>query len=674
MATFVASPSGPNIADASSGTLTGYTGGTLAELQDTIGDVFVGSAGDDFIVAGAGGDTIYGSPGADHAFGGAGPDLFVFNTGDTEAGDYVHGSTGIDTILATGIVDFSEAWIEHVGNLMTGDAGGDVTLVNIQTFSNYIGGTGFDRLTVLLHPTQSFVNLSQTSPGNPVSITGFEEVRIIDTVGASNSIVGSTAGDFINGGAGNDTISGRQGNDTIIGGQGDDSINGGDGSADLVRYGGDLSRYSISGGGANPYVVIDLLGITGADTIRNVEYFEFNGVTVSAGSLNNQRATIGGDTAGSAKEDESGNAAGQLTISDPDPGQNSFKTTPFIGPAYGIFTINADGTWTYQLDNTLAAIQALGEGQTLTDTIRVVSFDNTAKDIVITITGSNDAPVIDAPNSVKFAENGTGSVVDADAIDVDGDSVTFSIAGDDAALFTIDPATGVIAFKAPPDFEKPGDADGDNIYKITISASDGTLVTTKPIQIVVTDVAYSFSDPNGPASSLLIGHSEQDTIRGLGGNDSISGLGGNDVLYGNAGNDTLAGNGGNDLLRGGSGKDTLVGGAGQDTLNGDAGADTFDFNAVTESKPASSDVIAGFEAGKDKIDLASIDAIAAVAGDQAFSFIGSAAFTGEGQIRVVKSGSDTLVLVNTVGTAGAEMRIVLTGILPAALSESDFIL
>ncbi len=60
------------------------------------------------------------------------------------------------------------------------------------------------------------------------------------------------------------------------------------------------------------------------------------------------------------------------------------------------------------------------------------------------------------------------------ADDADGDPLVFSIAGTgaDDHLFTIDPATGDILFIAAPDFENPGDADGDNVYEINVEVTD----------------------------------------------------------------------------------------------------------------------------------------------------------------------------------------------------------
>ena len=62
--------------------------------------------------------------------------------------------------------------------------------------------------------------------------------------------------------------------------------------------------------------------------------------------------------------------------------------------------------------------------------------------------------------------------------------MTFSIKGGaDAALFELSGAA--LAFKAAPDFEAPADANGDNVYEVTVEASDGEGETT-PLDLNVT--------------------------------------------------------------------------------------------------------------------------------------------------------------------------------------------
>ena len=566
MASFTASPAGNNVANAVTSTLTGFTGGSLAELQDTIGDTFLGSEGNDIVVSGAGDNTVTGGAGADYFLGGSGADLVLFNTGDTVAGEVANGATGLDTIFATGTLDFSICEIDHFGTLQTGDAGSDVTIFNIQTggsgFTKFMGGTGFDRITVLMNPASNTENLSNDTVDGVQGIffTGIEEIRIIDTLGASNSLVGSTQADMIDGGAGNDTLSAREGNDTITGGLGNDTMNGGDGASDLVIYTGPLLQYSISGAGSGPYTINDNIGGEGVDIVRNAEFISFGGTTYTMQSLANAAATIDGTKTGIVKEDTVSSTSGTLTVVDPDTGQGFFKTTPLVAPLYGTFSIDANGNWNYVLNDALAAVNGLGEDEPLVDTIKVVSADNTAATITITIHGTNDAPVISAPSMRNYAENGLGQVADVNATDAEGDDITYTLTGVDAALFSINADTGVVRFLATPDFESPGDANHDNIYNLIIRAGDGTALSEKPLTVKVTDVEHVINDPLGAAGGVVLGTSEEDTVNGFGGNDVLKGLAGNDDLNGGVGADSMFGSTGADTLNGAGGNDQLVGG------------------------------------------------------------------------------------------------------------------
>ncbi len=95
-------------------------------------------------------------------------------------------------------------------------------------------------------------------------------------------------------------------------------------------------------------------------------------------------------------------------------------------------------------------------------------------------------PVFKSSAAVSMME-GSGNSVVIKAEDKNG--VTFSIVGGaDAASFTIDPVNGTLQFKTAPDFEQPVDADKDNIYKVTVQATDEKgNSTTLPLKITVTD-------------------------------------------------------------------------------------------------------------------------------------------------------------------------------------------
>ena len=102
--------------------------------------------------------------------------------------------------------------------------------------------------------------------------------------------------------------------------------------------------------------------------------------------------------------------------------------------------------------------------------------------------------------SVDFAENGTGTVTDADANDGDGGAdnsgITYSLtSGGDNDLFNINQTSGVITFKSAPDWENPGDSDTDNVYEITVIANDGSAsnnISNQDVSITVTDVEENY--------------------------------------------------------------------------------------------------------------------------------------------------------------------------------------
>lgn len=106
----------------------------------------------------------------------------------------------------------------------------------------------------------------------------------------------------------------------------------------------------------------------------------------------------------------------------------------------------------------------------------------------LTLTVTSSAPAFTSGKSFSIPENSI-PVVQCVATSPKGAAITYAVAGgEDSARFQIHPTTGALAFRVAPDFEKPGDAGSDNIYKVVVSASDGTGTSTQAIAILVTDV------------------------------------------------------------------------------------------------------------------------------------------------------------------------------------------
>ena len=113
----------------------------------------------------------------------------------------------------------------------------------------------------------------------------------------------------------------------------------------------------------------------------------------------------------------------------------------------------------------------------------------TSPEFTLTITNLNDnAPTfIDLSTNIEVT-NGQTNVVDISTSDADGDDVTLSKNGTDSSLFSISDS-GNLSFNSAPSFANPSDSNGDNVYKLNISASDGSFTTTSDeISITVLEV------------------------------------------------------------------------------------------------------------------------------------------------------------------------------------------
>uniref|UniRef100_UPI0030835AA7 VCBS domain-containing protein n=1 Tax=Salinivibrio sp. PR932 TaxID=1909492 RepID=UPI0030835AA7 len=102
---------------------------------------------------------------------------------------------------------------------------------------------------------------------------------------------------------------------------------------------------------------------------------------------------VSGEFVGSVTEGNEGDApvtaTGTLAISDVDDGDNPTFADVTQAGNYGSLEL-VNGNWTYTLDQ--SAVQNLDAGDQVTDTITLTASDNTQQDIVITITGTDDAP------------------------------------------------------------------------------------------------------------------------------------------------------------------------------------------------------------------------------------------------------------------------------------------
>ena len=102
---------------------------------------------------------------------------------------------------------------------------------------------------------------------------------------------------------------------------------------------------------------------------------------------------------------------------------------------------------------------------------------SSSSNISVTISSVNDSPVINSASSLNV-NNATTSVGTISVSDVDGDTLTLTVGGTDAASFSLS-SSNILTFNAAPDYETK------NSYTITLSLSDGTVTVTKDITVLI---------------------------------------------------------------------------------------------------------------------------------------------------------------------------------------------
>ena len=117
------------------------------------------------------------------------------------------------------------------------------------------------------------------------------------------------------------------------------------------------------------------------------------------------------------------------------------------------------------------------------------SFEET-----VTVTPVNEPPTITTDSSsaaeLRQDENRTSRLYTYRATDPERSAVTWSVGGTDSRFFTID-EQGQFSFRedSPPNFEQPGDSGADNVYDVTVQATDdGSNTASLPVTVTVRDV------------------------------------------------------------------------------------------------------------------------------------------------------------------------------------------
>jgi len=263
-------------------------------------------------------------------------------------------------------------------------------------------------------------------------------------------------------------------------------------------------------------------------------------------------------------------------------------------------------------------------------------------------------------------------------MDLDGtETIDFHALGG-ADTITVNDMSGTDVSKVRIDLAAAGGGGDGQVDTIVINATNGNdavTISSNNGVVTVSGLAAEVTISGFEATDRIV-------INSLSGDDVVDGSGLGTAMEfsadGGGGADVLIGSDGADTLKGGAGDDVLIGGPGLDILDGGPG-DNVVIQSVAVGTPGNDigqgtnhDVIQDF-AG-DVIALAAVDANLDAGGDQAFSFIGTDAFSAAGQLRFFADGAgNTIVEGNVDNNLGADFQIALHNF-TGQLHASDFLL
>jgi len=647
-----------------------------------------GTGGNDRLFGSTKADTLDGAAGDDQLFGGGGNDILIGGTGD----NVLYGQTGADTFTSIErAASYTSESHDTIGDFQVGTDKIDVSAFGISSF---------DQLKLIFETkngTDAYFNAYFYGYAHAIQLTKVaaskltagdfifdtQEFKDLAGTGGGDRLFGSKTADTLDGAAGDDQLFGGSGNDILIGGTGDNILYGQAGADTFTSIEraasytseshdtiGDFQvgtdKIDVSAFGISSFDQLKLIFETknGIDAYFNAYFYGYDHaiqltkvaaskLTASDFIFDTQEfkdlvGTGGGDRlfgsrtadtldGGSGDDELFGGSGNDRLIGgggiDRLYGGSGTDTAVFTGKRSDyVITRNADGS--------------VKVGDELLVSIEKIEFDDTSIS-----TPANRAPTVPSLSRTSVAENtAVGTTVGVfSATDPEGGAVTYRLTDSAGGLFKL--SGNKLQVGKVFDYEK--------LQKDTITVEVTDLAgktTIKTFTISITDVIETIN-----------GSTKGETLKG--------GIGADKIVAG-AGNDTVFGYGGNDKLYGDAGDDTLYGGAGADDLSGGAGKDVFLFKTLSDSRVSSTgrDTIFDFSgAGGDRIDLSGIDASTKTSGDQAFSFLGTAAFTGKvGELRYDKKTSDTYIYADINGDKKADFAIHLDD--AVTLSKGYFVL
>ncbi|PXW94754.1 putative secreted protein (type I secretion substrate), partial [Sphaerotilus hippei] len=168
-----------------------------------------------------------------------------------------------------------------------------------------------------------------------------------------------------------------------------------------------------------------------------------------------------------------------------------------LAGAYGSLTLNADGSYAYALDNANAAVNALKDGVSLSDTFTYTLTDadgsTSTTTLVITVAGHTDGvPTVVVPDTDGNANGGLNA----------SDLTVSEAAGPTPGSFSISAPDGLASLSVGGTVLSPAQLSGLGTSPVSIATGEGTLVLTG-YDAATGVVSYTY-DPSAQTSPTTV--------------------------------------------------------------------------------------------------------------------------------------------------------------------------
>ena len=180
---------------------------------------------------------------------------------------------------------------------------------------------------------------------------------------------------------------------------------------------------------------------------------------------------------------------GTYTGRDPEDPDLAITRWSVTGRDRGDFVINEDGELTFRNPPDYERPADSNRDNTYEVTVRASDGSNYGNfEVTVTVEAVNEPPDITGDEAINYQENGDKALETYRATDPEKTDITWGLSGADAGAFAIS-ETGVLTFLNAPDYESPTDSGSDNVYEVTVEATDEDGETGRmEVTVTVTNV------------------------------------------------------------------------------------------------------------------------------------------------------------------------------------------